>query len=126
MSDYIPIPGAAETIASQVTQHSSMGTTEKHLNVFEKCTQEDESEDEEDTYSQNTPSLMEEISATLDTMSRTEPTVFTVDESNDTVEYEGPEHIQQVEDVTDDDTEPPLEIDLTEGDAIVLNEDVRL
>ena len=49
-------------------------------------------EDEEDTYSPNTLSLIEEISATLDTLSGTEPTVFTVDKSTDTVDYEGPEH----------------------------------
>ena len=104
MYDYIPIPGAAETTASPVTPHSSEGITEKHVKVSENCTQEDDSE--EDNYSPDTPSLMEEISETLDTMSRT-PAVFSVDDSDDTVDYDGPENIQHVEDVTDD--EPPLE-----------------
>ena len=58
MYDYIPIPDAAETTASPVTPHSSMGITEKHMKVPENCTQEDNSEDEEDTYSPDTPSLI--------------------------------------------------------------------
>ena len=61
MYDYIPIPGAVETTASPVTPQTTMGITEKHVKVSENCTQEDDSEDEEDTYSPDTPSLMEEI-----------------------------------------------------------------
>ena len=111
--EYIPIPGAAETTASPVATHNSMRTMEKHLNVSEICSKVDEMEYEEDTYSPNTPSLIEEISATPETMSGKEPTNFTVDKSTDTVDYEGPEHIKQVEDVTDDNNEPPLEIYIT-------------
>ena len=101
MYESIPIPGTVETTSSPVVTHSSMMTMEKHLNVSENCSKEDETDDEEDTYTPNTPSLME-IAASMDALSGAEPTVFTVDESTDTVDYEGPEYIQQVEDVTDD------------------------
>ena len=88
--------------------HIGMSTINIHSQSGSK---EDETEYEEDTYTPNTPSLMEEIAASMDALSGAEPTVFTVDESTDTVDYEGPEYIHHVEDVTDDDQEPPLEID---------------
>ena len=100
-----------------------MGITE-NVKVSENCTQEDDSE--EDNYSPDTPSLMVEISETLDSMSRTETAVFSMDDSDsdDTVAYNAPETIKPAEDMTDD--EPPLEINFTEGKTIVLNEEVRL
>ena len=42
----------------------------------------------------------------------------------ETVDYEGPEYTHHVEDVTDDNQEPPLEIDLTQGDVLVINEEM--
>ena len=57
-------------------------------------------------------------------MSRTETTVFSVDDSDNTIEYNAPDTIKHTEDITDE--EPTIEIDLTKGDSIVLNEEVRL
>ena len=120
MYDYIPIPGEVETTASPVTPQTTMGITEKHVKVSKN------SEEEEDNYSPVTPSLMVEISETMDSMSRTETAVFSVDgsDSDNTVKYNATETIKPNEDMTEN--EPPIEIDLTEGESIVLNEEVRL
>ena len=75
-----------------------------------------------------TPSLMLEISAALDSMSRTETAVFSVDasdsDSDSTVEYNAPEYTKPNEDMTDEDK--PIEIDLTKGELIELNEEARM
>ena len=90
MQEYIPIPGAPESTAPPVTPHTTMGIKK----VSENCTNEDNSEDEEDNFPTDTPSLMLEISAALDGMSRTEMAVFSVDDSDcdseSTVEYTAP------------------------------------
>ena len=95
MYKFIPIPGAIETTASPVTPHTTMGITEKNMKVSENSTNEDNSEKEEGNFSTDTPSLMLEISAALDSISRTETAVFSVDasdsDSDNTVEYNAPE-----------------------------------
>ena len=52
-----------------------MGFTENQVKVSENCTHEEDSEDEEDKYSPDTPSLMVKISEKLDIVSRTEQAV---------------------------------------------------
>ena len=118
MLEAIQIPGAVETTATPVHTNSTTENVEVQQRVSENTSKEVETDDED-----YTPNLMVEIANSLDAMTEAEPDVFTVNESTETVEYEMPGHTHLADNVTEENQDLALEIDLTEGEVLIINED---
>ena len=118
MFEPIKISGAVEIQATPVHPHSTTENVEVQQRVSENKSKEVETDEEDDT-----PNLMVEIANSLDARTEAEPEVFAVDESTETIEYEMPWHNHHADNVTEENLDLPLEIDLTEVEVLILNED---
>ena len=107
-----------EIHATPVHPHSTTENVEMQQRVSENTSKVLETDDEDDT-----PNLMVEIANNLDARTNAEPEVFAVDDSTETIGYEMPWHNHHADNVTEENLDLPLEIDLTEGEVLIINED---
>ena len=102
IQDYFPIPGTPKSSEPPVNPNTMMGSKK----VSENSTHADTSEDEEENFPTDTPSLMLEISVALDGMSRSEKDFFSVDDSDSDSESQvdntTPETVKPIEDGIND------------------------